>query len=162
MKNTFGEIFFRQAVRMAAERELAESLRCAQRAHALGNPSAAEIIGLCYYELGDLAQAERFLDESHRETVRQERATVQEMLRAVENWVQRGNYRKALKALQFSHPTVRLLTLRGCLYARIKSYRHASECFAEALKLDHHNEEALAFLSDVGARKQPLLGGMWA
>lgn len=159
MKEAFGEIFFRQSLRLAAEHELAESLRCAKRALALGSPHAGEVMGLCYYELGDLALAEHFLNEFHQEAVRKERASIQEMLHTVEGLVQRGSYKKALRALQFSHATVRLLNLRGCLYARIRHYRQAAACFSEALKLDRRNEEALAFLSDVGARRQPLLGG---
>jgi tetratricopeptide (TPR) repeat protein len=66
-----------------------------------------------------------------------------------------------LAAKDLSPQTVRLLNIRGCLWALAKRYRPAADCFTRALAKDRGNALAAEALVCLGSRRN-FLGGFFA
>jgi tetratricopeptide (TPR) repeat protein len=128
---------YRLGLEAAKRRDLSAALRYADCACILDPECGdAALLGeICRYELGE-ADDEPVLERLMA-------------LGAQKKWKA-----AAEMAGRVHHQSVRLLNIRGCLWALAKRYALAAECFAKALTKDRGNVLAADALAELGRRRK--------
>jgi tetratricopeptide (TPR) repeat protein len=119
--------YYRLALFHAAQHNLSEAIRCARLAlgYNAQHGNARRLLELCLYERGEYAES------------------------AVQSLVERGKWRAAEKAsARLPHQSVRVLLIRGCLWAVGKRYAEAARLFAEAAEADTGDRRAVLYLQE--------------
>lgn len=127
-----GHSYYLLALYSAKKRDLSRAVELARYAICFGeDEKASRLLELCLYELG----------------TREDLSCV----RDCKKW------RKAEKAARsLEHQSVRVLIIRGCLYASVKRYGKAAKLFAMALEKDSGNALARDYLTETVKRQKGL------
>lgn len=137
MKEKLARRCYRLGLAAAKQRYLSAALRYAQCACILDseNDDAAHLAEICRYELGDYDGEEQAYEQAV-------------LLVKQKKWL------KAARSLSNSRQSVRLLAIRGCLWALAKRRALAADCFAEALAKDRGNILAGEALAKIDLRRK--------
>jgi tetratricopeptide (TPR) repeat protein len=143
MHKELGMRYYRLALSAAARRKLSSALLYARYARLFDGEhgDAAKLLDLCLYELGETAGIGGIDGDTHAD------------LAAIRALAEKKQWRAALKAARaVPRQSVRVLNIQGCLWAEVKSYAKAADCFARALAKDRDNRLAAAALADLAQR----------
>jgi hypothetical protein len=137
---TFAGRCYRLGLAAAKRRDLGAALACAELSRVLDpeHGDAARLAEICRIELGEGGETPEPEQELSR--IR--------LLAGQKKW-------KAAAALaaRISPQTLRLLNIRGCLWALAKRRGPAADCFAQALAKDRGNTLAAEALACLGPRQ---------
>jgi Flp pilus assembly protein TadD len=135
-----GTRYYRLALAAAARRDLTAAVLYSRHAllFAPENPGAAKLLRICRCELGET-----------------EEAAPDEGLEKVERLAIEKKWRDAARAAcALPGQDVRILNIRGCLWALAGDYEKAVDSFARALKKDHGSRLAAEGLAEITFKRK--------
>jgi len=134
MMTELAEQYYRLALSKATQRDLSGAMELARYACLFdsSHENAARLLELCQHESG--YPDSEYIDDIKQILIR----------------IERREWRRAARlAKSIPRQSVRILNIRGCIYACAKKYAVAAGFFAEALEKDRGNRLAAAGLVEV-------------
>lgn len=153
MNREWSNVYYHKALTSAQNAKLSSALR--YTAIALGlepaDDRAWKLAGLCYYQLGQYGMAEHCLQQMTVPYAKWQSLFLekQQEMNQVTNLVGQGVYKKAALYLAGRDKTIGEWNYLGCLYMVLRQRKKAMDCFSAVLEMDHENEYARKYQSDL-------------